>query len=119
MLSLDAVRAGAILLSRNRDTTSKGSKELGTTYGMGAVVRAASRIKNTTGMNNKGLNVRVASSEDLASVDGITSDNRSVFTKASTLVAIVQRHPSQADKELSDTANRSLVRLAKKRQNTE
>jgi hypothetical protein len=82
---------------------------------MGAVVRAASRIKNTTGMDNEGLNVRVASSKNLASVDGVVSDNRSVFTKASTLVAIVRRHSSWVDKELGDTANRSLVRLAKKR----
>jgi hypothetical protein len=94
MLSLDAVRAGAILLSRNRDTTSKGSKELSTTYGIGAVVRVASRVKNTTGIDNEGLNVRVASSKNLASVDGVASNNRSVFTKASTLVAIVRRYPS-------------------------
>jgi hypothetical protein len=94
MLSPDAVRAGAIPLSRNRDTTSKGSKGLSTTYGIGAVVRVASRVKNTTGIDNEGLNVRVASSEDLASVDSVASNNRSVFTKASTLVAIVRRHPS-------------------------
>ncbi len=94
ILSLDVVRVGAILLFRNRDITSKSSKELSTTYGISVVIRAASRIKNTIGIDNKGLNVRVTSSKNLASVDSITSNNRSVFIKASTLVAIVRRYSS-------------------------
>jgi len=57
MLSLDAVRTGTILLSRNRDITSEGSKGSSTTYGIGAVIRAASRVKNTISIDNKSLNV--------------------------------------------------------------
>lgn len=79
MLSLDAVRAGAILLSRNRDITSKGSKRLSTTYSIGAVIIAASRVKDTIEIDNKSLNVQVASSKDLASVDSAISDNRRIL----------------------------------------
>jgi len=82
MLSLDVVRIGTILLSRNRDTTSEGSKGSSTTYGIGAVVRVASRVKDTLGIDNKSLNVRVASSKNLASIDSAASDNRGVLAVA-------------------------------------
>jgi hypothetical protein len=90
MLSPDAVRAGAIPLSRNRDTTSKGSKRFSTTYGVGAVVVVASRVEDTTGMDDESLDVRVASGEDLASVDSATSDDRGILDVARTPIGVVR-----------------------------
>jgi len=57
MLSLDIVRVSTILLFRNRDITSKSSKGPSTIYSVGVVIRVASRVKNTIGIDNKSLNV--------------------------------------------------------------
>lgn len=89
ILSQDAVRTSAILFSRNRDTTSKSGKKPITTYSVGAVIRAASNIKNTAGIDNKSLNIQVASSKKLASVDSVASNNRSKLIVAKSLTGVV------------------------------
>lgn len=90
MLSPDAVGTGTIPLSRNGDTTSEGSEGPSTTYGMGAVVGAAGRVEDTTGMDDESLDVRVASSKDLASMDSAASDDRGVLAVAWTPIGVVR-----------------------------
>ena len=62
VLRPNVVRASTILLPYNRNAASESSKGLITTYGLSAVVRAQGSVKSTTGIDNIGLKVRVASS---------------------------------------------------------
>jgi hypothetical protein len=90
MLSPDTVGAGATPLARNGDTTSKGSEGPKTTYGVSAIVRAASSVDDTSGMDDEGLDVRVTSSEDLASMESTASDDRSPLIVAWTPASVVR-----------------------------
>jgi hypothetical protein len=73
--------------------------------GTRTVVDTASQVHSTTRVDDESLEVRGPLSEQLASVDGRTSNDGRVVAKAVAKLGVVRGLTTRAEVEVSDTAD--------------
>ncbi|CAE7034260.1 hypothetical protein PTNB85_03699 [Pyrenophora teres f. teres] len=95
----------------DRDATSERSELLGA-FENGSTVRTEPGIKAATRVDEESLQVRRATAQDLASVQGCTSDDRREIAWTGTKGSIVRGLTPRAAKTVEDTTKIGLSKLA-------
>ena len=112
-----AVGAGATPLTRDRDTTKESCKDLLSSDSTCTVVGTTSHVDSTTRVNDEGLEVGSTLGEQLASVNGRTSNNGRVVDSTGAEDCVVRGLSTRSKEEVGDTADVRLARVLAEKEN--